>query len=75
MDHSPHDQQPASIITIIASGGALEGASNLQQSLRRLVRRRTQLPRLQVRAGRIRGRLGWAVSRVQGETGALGWGG
>lgn len=73
MDHPGsthlHDQRLPS--TIITSSGAREGAAHSQQSLRRLVRRRAQLPWAEVRAGRIRRRAGGAVSRFQSEAGAL----
>lgn len=75
MDHpgftSLHDQRLPSIIIIITSIGALEGAAHTQQPLRRLVRRRAQLPWAQIRAGRIRRRSGRAVSGFQSEAGAL----
>lgn len=67
----PHYQRLPSII-ITTSSGALEGAAHSQQSLRRLVRRRTQLPWAQIRAGRVRWRAGRTISLFQGEAGALG---
>lgn len=75
MDHrgSTHLHDHRLPRTIVTSCGALEGAAHSQQSLRRLVRRRAQLPWAQVRAGRIRRRTGGAVSRFQSEVGALEW--
>ena len=69
MDHpgSAHFQDQRLQTIIITSCGALEGAAHSQQSLRRLVRRRAQLPWAQVRAGRVRGRAGGAISRFQSE--------
>lgn len=55
----------------ITSCGALEGATYSEQSFRRLVRWRAQLPWAEVRAGRICRRPGGAVSRFQSEAGTL----
>lgn len=69
MDHAyAHDERVSSVLT---SSGAFQGANNAQQSFRRLVRRGAQLPRAQVRAGRVRGRAGGALSRFQSAAGAF----
>lgn len=64
MDHTYARDWP--LPSDLTSSRAFQGANNAQQSFRRLVRRRAQLPRAQVRAGRVRRRAGGAVPWFQG---------